>query len=1283
MLGAGVADQPQRTRVGPYTVIATLGSGGMGIVYRCRTAEGTEVAVKTIHAHLVDASARERFAREASIRIEHPNVIRVLDAGRDPDGTPFIVFELLDGETLEEALLRSIRVPPERLAAVGASACDGLAAIHAAGVVHRDVKPANLFVTRAGAVKVLDFGISRLTRGPRVTTEGSVLGTPAYLSPEQARGDGEIDAHADVWAMGVVLYEGLTGVLPFERASPLATMLAIIQDDPPQIRLDPSDAGLSAGIARAVRRCLEKDPDKRYESATVLGAELRRLASGAADTVAAAAERPREAVPSIPPGEQRILVVLLARGVLGDVRGTIEAHGGAAVPLAGETVIGLFGSAGWRGDEMRRAVSAAVECREHAERISVGSGRAYESGGSVSGEAVRAAESGCDAALAGVALDRETAAAVERWFRVRIVTDDLAEVIAERSPAHLALADSDTPLTGRDRERIELFGTIERALTAARPRCSVVAVTGSRGIGKTRMLEMVYRELAPRTDIAVSFVRAEERDSGVLAFFRELLWHRAIEGARCRGWPRLDAAAPPFERRHAVMELARDALGEESAGAAAPFLGELVGVDMGPSPALREAREDPGLMSDRLRMAARDWLYGHLERRRLVIVADDAHAVDHVSATLLADAASHEHVGAFAFVCSIRANATLPDPLATVPAVTIELLSLTPDNATALATHLAENQLSPATLREVVDRTEGNPCFIEHTVRLMRARQLLTVPAARASVLPLTVEAAMQERLDHLAREDRDLCRCASVFGRPFRLAELEALGVDRVRERVSSLAAGGILRSVAGEHDSGLGRVELTSALLGEAAYRMLTPDLRVDLHRLAATHLAAAFECQPEEVASHWERAGDVASASSGYARAADLAARRGDSLAVLRFATRALELGPPAQARFDLHLARADAYRFTGERQARASELEAALAVADESSKRARVLIEQAALLTRMGRIDDAIHVAGEAAAAAGDAGATELEAHALGRKAEALIHGTRFDEADLLLRAAAARAQPGPSLLQVLIGAWRARSLALRGDIGAALEAYTRVVGICREIGDLRRAAANEAWLADLYNRIGAYEAAERALRDALSACQKVGHRVAEGYVHANLGYALARSGRAASALDAVAAADRLARETSDARLGVMSAVYRAWALLGLGRAEEASVAVRAAAAAADIAREPGYAAVARALEAKARLALGDVAGALATSEAALSIRDQLAGIEEDEGEVFLARVAALEAAGRAAEAEEVRDRARSRLQYVARRIRDEQWRRRFLKSVPSHRALFSEAIIGPR
>ena len=270
---------PEGMSVGPYRIVALLARGGMGDVYRATDPRlGRDVALKTLtSAERGDGHAVERFLQEARITasLDHPNIVRVFDVGMS-NGRPYLVSELLDGETLRAPIGRGAVAPADALS-IASALTRGLVAAHARGLVHRDLKPENIFLTKSGTAKILDFGIAKLARDPALpgglaTLTGVVLGTAGYLAPEQVNGD-PVDARTDLFALGSILFELMTGQRAFVRDHTIDTLHAIVHDDPPDLL--PAGTALTA----IVKRLLAKGPDARFQSAADLLWTLEQIDS--------------------------------------------------------------------------------------------------------------------------------------------------------------------------------------------------------------------------------------------------------------------------------------------------------------------------------------------------------------------------------------------------------------------------------------------------------------------------------------------------------------------------------------------------------------------------------------------------------------------------------------------------------------------------------------------------------------------------------------------------------------------------------------------------------------------------------------------------------------------------------------------------------------------------------------------------------------------------------------------------------------------------------------------
>jgi serine/threonine protein kinase len=335
---------PAGTQLGPYEVLELIGAGGMGEVYKARDQRlGRDVAVKVMPASFAsDPERLRRFEQEARAvaSLSHPNILAVHDIGQHAR-QPFMVSELLQGESLREVLTRGA-LSQRKAIDYGIQIAHGLAAAHSKDIAHRDLKPDNVFITRDGRVKILDFGLAKTVQKPApvqvgdasgdmtalapATEVGAVLGTVGYMSPEQVRG-GTVDCRTDIFSFGAVFYEMLTGVRAFKRDTAAETMTAILHEDPPELSL--SGSPIAPALERTVRHCLEKTPDQRFQSARDLAFDLESFST---------------LTPVLPAGVERS-------------KFKVEKRGWYA--LAAVAFLALGGLAGWRATVGARKASGS------------------------------------------------------------------------------------------------------------------------------------------------------------------------------------------------------------------------------------------------------------------------------------------------------------------------------------------------------------------------------------------------------------------------------------------------------------------------------------------------------------------------------------------------------------------------------------------------------------------------------------------------------------------------------------------------------------------------------------------------------------------------------------------------------------------------------------------------------------------------------------------------------------------------------------------------------------
>ncbi len=299
-----------RTIDGRYTVTGLIARGGMGKVYRAEQAPlGRTVALKVLnpsYAGEQDPEFHKRFFLEASIasKLTHPNTVTIFDYGRTDDDVYYMAMELLEGATLHRALREGGPMPEDRAAHIARQICRSLREAHAHGVIHRDLKPANIFLVVHGDehdfVKVLDFGLVKNvseSRGEDITQTGLFMGSPKYMAPEQIQGD-RVDARTDIYSLGIILYEMLTGRVPFDRSSSVNILMAHVSEAVPPLRTMNPDIQVSEGMEHAVLRCLEKDLTRRFASMDELLQGLKSISPTSSGTQEV---RSADASASIPP----------------------------------------------------------------------------------------------------------------------------------------------------------------------------------------------------------------------------------------------------------------------------------------------------------------------------------------------------------------------------------------------------------------------------------------------------------------------------------------------------------------------------------------------------------------------------------------------------------------------------------------------------------------------------------------------------------------------------------------------------------------------------------------------------------------------------------------------------------------------------------------------------------------------------------------------------------------------------------------------------------------------
>lgn len=866
--------------------------------------------------------------------------------------------------------------------------------------------------------------------------------------------------------------------------------------------------------------------------------------------------------------------------------------------------------------------------------------------------------------------------------------DSLA-VIAKMTEAEIdaqpRLSAPVSALFGRDPE----LAILQRTSATFHSGRSVVAlIRGAEGMGKSALVEAFARSL---DGAIVLRAKAEAAFSKVdFSLARALV----LSHAELVLSPQLsESLIGERGGLAAIQELVRKTVADPIARSTCVlFLGELFDVDVPPAPELISARGDRQLMRDRLHAALLDYFFSLIREtgKNLRFIAEDVHWADAASLQVLEHVFDAADEGTFFLLASARPEleANHEHLFSGDQVQRIELAGLDVLALKTMSAQITGRPISDAFASALLARTGGCPLFVQQIVSKLYAEGATEANETNLLALPLppTIEDAVRSRLTALPSELRVVCSRASLLSPLFFWDEARLIGIDDPAS-LDKLVALSILTT---RNRRSLGRGQeyrFASPIFAEVAARLLNEGEQAELHRVLAEHFATSASAEPERTARHFELAGHAERAAVVYAEAAVRALRKGDDDAVLRCSAKALELNQ-GQETPELLLARHDALQFKGKGDEQRALLERAVMLAPNAAFRVRVLTELSRSHTRSGRLSDAVEVGERALEEARSLGDVEAIVLALGRTSVAWIAAGKLDEASANLREADLLVSGTPPHVRALVAGWASQLAAARGEPSARHRACERAIDAYNEAGDLRRAAGARANLADVHNRLGAYFSAESELRAAIAECRRVGHRTMEGYASANLGYSLAMQRRRDEARAALEFALEAANAVGDPRLSLAARLYRGRAELGNADAdamERLALAdeLRAIAIEADQRRLSWLEISARTLEARARLELDDVRGALEVSGRALAILERPTVMEEDEAEVYLVHARALARSGRTVDSAAVHERGRRRVLELADQIQDKILRAQFCSQVEAHRALLSDTLVGSR
>ncbi len=865
-----------------YRIVEKLGEGGMGLVYR---AEDTKlrrtVALKFLISHLVnDTGAKQRFLREAQAvaALNHPNVCTIYEID-EAQGQTFIVMEFIEGESLENKARHGPLNINEALS-IAIQVAEGLQEAHDKGVIHRDIKPQNLMLTKRGQVKIMDFGLAHLADRTKLTKTGTTMGTPVYISPEQAQG-ADTDHRSDIWSFGCVLYEMIAGRPPFVEEHELALLYAILNETPEDVTaLRPE---VPAEIALIVRKALAKRPNERYSGIGVLIQDLRYCLTNQAETAQVSSEgkppQSTEGKQLLPEGE-RVQVTLVASSLGGytdlveqlspeevdpvksEIRSRAfeiaEHHDGIVNHFSGEEIVTAFGVTTAYEDHFSRAASAAVTLRSAVREIGAeiksktGFSLWLNSGIDTGLVMARRSEDpdqpyqivGGPAKLAAslarlgkpeeILISPESQRLLAPFFeteacpplRVEGTAKSIIPYLLGREFGRQSRLDAAQQLglsayTGRDVELETLRGCFSLTLQGEG---QLVSVVGEAGLGKSRLLYEFRQRLAGE-DVTVLQGLCQPRGSGPFLPFVEALRSHLLPDGELAQQDAVQCLVARIRELDAGLE---------------PYIPVCLHLlslhsDAHPMPEHADGTN--------LRLAILEALSAIFTvtalRRPVVLLLENWHWSDMASQDALNQLA--ELIPANPLLVVVTSRPECPQDWSGLAHHTlVRLRPLKGTSALRIAQSVLAVQRFPEDVAAVLhERTGGNPFFLEEICRALREDGTLVVQDGQASLScplgklqwPSTVQAVIRARLNQLERGPRRLLRVAAVIGREFGQLLLQRLlgGNVELGSALNSLKAAGLVQQTRVLPEP---TYRFKHALIQDVVYDSLLPHQQKTLH-------------------------------------------------------------------------------------------------------------------------------------------------------------------------------------------------------------------------------------------------------------------------------------------------------------------------------------------------------------------------------------------------------------------------------------------------------------------
>lgn len=1273
-----------------------IGSGGMGDIFKGIDQEtGQAIAIKILRQS-PSPQERVRFAREIAILadLRHPNIVQYIAHGTWQDGRLFFAMEWLDGEDLSQRQRRAPLGMRDAVEVVRRSSA-AMAAVHSRGVIHRDLKLSNIFLLRnkGTAVKLIDFGVVK----PPVpdeypTPRGTIIGTPHFMAPEQARGE-VIDTRADVYSLGSVLFRLVTGRNVFETEHVIALLGRLVLEDPPApntVRFDVPEA-----LNQVIHRAIARNRDDRFPDGGEFARALARVGTLNNDPPATdrSASAIRKTTPDAPPpitltesafeqpssrpgtSERRVVAAVLVDyenvalqnhvdRVLCDMLGEDT----RVEPLVDAQMVAVLGVERSRGDEAMRAARAALTVAHTfpQARIVVAVGRAVRGRANLAGEALERAARQLELSSPGaVRTDTHAAGALEGRFIVQ--RDQQGSVLIREDAGGFVvrqLLGRPTPTVGREKEIALLQGIYAELVEDGTPRAALVI--GTAGIGKSRVRsELTARLETSAVRPSILLCRGDPMSRGTSL---------SILGRTFRSLIGIYDGEPLRDQVYKVQHYVA-ALMPQNLWYLAPFLGELVGVsfpDEADEP-LRAARMNTQLMQTRMRSALEAYARALTSHQPLVFIIEDMQWIDDTTLELLdwLLGCVDLRLGVFSFARPEIANRTPPLwERRNVTRLTLSPLSpLAADRLVAAALPTADQTVRA----NIVRRAGGNALFLEELVRCA---------AEGRDDLPLNIQAVIQLRLDRMSNSVRQVLRAAAIFGQSFWTQGIEALLERKVDAELGELQSTEIIARQPESRIAGQEEWIFRQALVRDAAYASILDEDRSVMHLSAGGWLESVGNVDAGLIALHADAGGDRPRAATLYARATRQALSNGAQLeTAYELANRGLACEPEGGARAELLLTKAHCCYYMG----RTEECFHVAEDAAQSAPPGSDMWGEAQRLAAAALIDMERSAEGDARAAwalhpeLSAAISQPLRATLLAVRVRSLVHMQRPMEALQLADYAVEAARVSGSL-DATLRTLEARLFAVVqiNDFSEAITAGTSLIQAADSAGDVVLATRARLNTASVLNHLGMFEDAQSILERALNDSRIRRMRIHEAVALLNLGMSLARLGHLDEGVEYQRQAARIAEECNSFRIQVYARVYESVILVWRGAPGDLGTALNIARYVCDATREqPTLYIAAVFILAHTQLARRSVDSAL---EAARDAYQRLSAgpVEEWEELIRLTFIEALLYAGETEEADTVLEIAWNALIDRVESIRRRDHRQAFLNRVGEVRKLVALA-----